>query len=188
MFEHFNFIASSKPIFSNYNPKVAKCLHFINFQDSHEPYFKRPLTLDECDLFKIFMSKFIWDWKEISKHHFVPTPKHLFEKQHSTYFLRKNRLWKPPTSLTILAEDYPRYGRYCTQYTEHDARFLYFLETKVDVFHTPFFQHRNLHISTRFSINSIDNHLIIENEKIIEENQAAEERVSAIKPQTYLSN
>ncbi len=142
--------------FRGYSVKVAKRLHIINFEDAPEPYFKRPLTSGDRELFHVFISNLMSDWKEIPNHHRVSTPSRISQTRHSTFFLKKNNLWKPPTSLTILAEDYPRYGRYCTEYTEHDARFLYFVETEIDVFHTPFFARQDLPMCTRFILFSIE--------------------------------
>ncbi|EFX66860.1 hypothetical protein DAPPUDRAFT_262488 [Daphnia pulex] len=116
------------------------------------------------------MSNFIDDWVEIPNHHKVPVPTKPSELLHSTYHLVKTNKWKPLTSLIILAEDYPRYGRYCTEYTQHDARFLYFVETAVDVFHKPIFA-RNGYGINKLQVNA-DQHLLAEYEKIIEENQA----------------
>lgn len=172
----FSFI----PKFNVYNPKVARCLHLINFQDAAEPFLKRPLQLEARKLFDIYMANFIKDWKEIPNHFKVPIPSKPSELHHSTYNLVKNNMWTPPTSLTILAEDHPRYGRYCTQYTEHDARFLYFVETAIDVFHTPIFARQDLNIITQLHLH-VDQHLIAENEIIIEKNQASQLQRSRIK-------
>ena len=167
---------STIPRFNTYSRKVAKCLHLINFQDAAEPFLKRPLELEARELFEIYMSNFIEDWVEIPNHHKVPVPTKPSELLHSTYHLVKTNMWKPPTSLTILAEDYPRYGRYCTEYTQHDARFLYFVETAVDVFHKPIFARKGYGINNLQV--SADQHLFAENEKIIEENQALQLRQS----------
>jgi hypothetical protein len=87
-------------------------------------------------------------------------------------------------NISILAEDYPRYGRYCTEYTQHDARFLYFVETAVDVFHKPIFAGKG------YGINDLqvyaDQHLLAENEKIIEGNQALQLRQSRMENYTRL--
>ena len=167
-------VVPKQPAFRGYSVKVAKCLHRINFEDASEPYFKRPLTSSDRELFNIFMSNFMSDWKEIPNHHQVPTPSTNSQTRHSTFFLKKNNLWKTPTSLTILAEDYPRYGRYCMEYTEHDARFLYFVETTIDVFHTPIFAKQDLPVLIRFSLR-LDRRLIKGNEKRIESNQQKED-------------
>jgi hypothetical protein len=164
-----------KQLAFRYSVKVAKCLHLINFEDASEPYFKRPLTSSDRELFNVFISHLLMsDWKEIPNHHQVPTPLTNSQTRHSTFFLKKNNLWKTPTSLTVLAEDYPRYGRYCTEYTEHDARFLYFVETKIDVFHTPIFARQDLTVLIRFSF-LFDRRLIKGNEKRIEINQEKED-------------
>ena len=168
------YVVPKQLAFRGYSVKVAKCLHLINFEDASEPYFKRPLTSSDRELFNIFMSNLMSDWKEIPNHHQVPTPSTNSQTRHSTFFLKKNNLWKPPTSLTILAEDYPRYGRYCMEYTEHDARFLYFVETTIDVFHTPIFTNQDLPVLIRFSLR-FDRRLIKGNEKRIEGNQQKED-------------
>ncbi|EFX60881.1 hypothetical protein DAPPUDRAFT_341104, partial [Daphnia pulex] len=103
------------------------------------------------------MSNFIDDWVEISNHHKVPVPTKPSELLHSTYHLVKTNKWKPPTSLTILAEDY----------RDTDA---------VDVFYKPIFA-RNGYGINELQVNA-DQHLLAENEKIIEENQALQLRQS----------
>jgi hypothetical protein len=167
-------VVPKQPAFRGYSVKVAKSLHLINFEDASEPYFKRPFTSSDRELFNVLISNLMSDWKEIPNHHQVPTPKTKSQTRHSTFFLKKNNLWKTPTSLTILAEDYPRYGRYCMEYTEHDARFLYFVETKIDVFHTPIFARQDLPVLIRFSF-LFDRRLIKRNEKRIEINQEKED-------------
>ncbi|EFX66862.1 hypothetical protein DAPPUDRAFT_262485 [Daphnia pulex] len=122
------------------------------------------------------MLNFIDDWVEIPNHHKVPVPTKLLELLHSSFHLVKTNKWTPQKSLTIIAEDYSRYGRYCTEYTEHDARFLYFVETAVDVFHKPIFA-RNGYGINQLQVKA-DQHLLAENEKIVEDNQALQLRQS----------
>ena len=68
------YVVPKQLAFRGYSVKVAKCLHLINFEDASEPYFKRPLTSSDRELFNIFMSNLMSDWKEIPNHHQVPTP------------------------------------------------------------------------------------------------------------------
>jgi hypothetical protein len=60
----------------------------------------------------------------LASHHVSSSQVPQFPDTNQVYTLhRQTSKWKPPTRLTILVQDYPRYGRYCTEYTQHDARF-----------------------------------------------------------------
>ena len=119
----------------NFDWWKARVLHYIDT----DPLFgwsnpSTQLQRKDRELFlKLYYTAYpLWPPKDPTGETFAPWNDW---KTKSSWFLRINNSWKPPTTLNHVrgVKQHPKLALYCIQYTVPDARFLYWIETGIDI-------------------------------------------------------
>jgi len=111
----------------------ARVLHYINTAEIYDSGRGRQLNKNDKELFQklYYTAPPLWPTKESSVDYFPPWNHENYTQ--STWFKKINNFWRPPTTLGETSLLHPKLALICKQYTFPDARYLYWLETGIDV-------------------------------------------------------